>query len=219
MKRYNKKLKNWRYLIIEMIHFGYLPAVLPIKTIASEQSTRLGKFLKAHKMTCEMCSQKHYLYLQKTDLTPPDEDGEIYFDRFKQKHQHLKELLSKPLDTKLIFDQEILNEKSSEYQAEFCDREKKVLLYAKSKADQFRLSDNSEIPLTTQNASFKNPLSYTPRALDPPIRIIHPDNLGDNERRNELLQVKTGVSEYMGEYNTFGEFILEQSLKNHLAKK
>lgn len=159
--------------------------------------------------------QKHFLHLQKPNLTPPDEDGELYIDKLKQQHAHLESLLENPLDANLIIKQEVINEKSTEYQAKFCDTEKEVAL--DSEVPELKL--DSDIPLTTYKAGFRNPLSYTPRALDPPIRIIQPVTLGDNKRTNDLLQVKTEISEYTDGYGILGEYILSESAKKYKKGK
>jgi hypothetical protein len=164
---------------------------------------------------------KQYLFLHKGDLVRPNEDGEEYLERYNEEHRGMKKaaLFDRPLDPDLIVRHKVTKELATEYQANYCDVEKDIAAYKEGRREAFRLPDDAEVPLTTHTATYKHPLMYTPRAMDRPIIVIPPTNIGDNEKINEILGVKTEISEYADHIGSLGELIVKAQMEKHLRQK
>ncbi|KAH1028615.1 hypothetical protein HUJ05_001954 [Dendroctonus ponderosae] len=100
--------------------------------------------------------------------------------------------------------------------------------------ETFQLPADWDIPLTSQRCDFRPPLVLSQQAMDKPLVIKHPDNLGENgkpngndpgfetytllvkvadlEKINDILQVKTGDSEYNQVIGKLGDFIVNEEM-------
>ncbi|XP_034235821.1 uncharacterized protein LOC117642094 [Thrips palmi] len=96
------------------------------------------------------------------------------------------------------------------YQVDFCklgDFESKKTRDAKI----VPLPPNWSTPLSTQRCSYRDPKSIMTLAAEPP-RFRYRDNLVPNETERRILRVSTGVSDYMGNVGSLGDFILREKL-------
>ncbi|KAL1509056.1 hypothetical protein ABEB36_003857 [Hypothenemus hampei] len=147
----------------------------------------------------EMCDN----YLEKTKIAKP-KIGEMYF--------------KEPVDHIIIKGEQLLNGKST-YQVDYCNIEadiRRKLLESEKKI--YRLPDGWEIPLTTQKYDYRPPLVFSEHAMDKPSPIKCPDNLQQNEKMNEILQVKTGNSEYNHVIGKLGEFIVNEKMHGNIVR-
>ncbi|RZC35537.1 hypothetical protein BDFB_007596 [Asbolus verrucosus] len=159
---------------------------------------------------------KEYLLLHKAKITPPSEDGEIYLKKLKQEHRKVGDTyFKKPLEADVIVRYKVSEEVTSEYHSNYCDIEKEIALFKEGRKKEIHLPDDAIIPLTTQRTHFKNPALYDPEILEPPLVIIPATTLKpEDEHIREILNVKTGLTEYMGVIGYLGGVIVEGTKKN-----
>ncbi|KAH1022125.1 hypothetical protein HUJ04_011566 [Dendroctonus ponderosae] len=157
---------------------------------------------------------RNFLELDKDDsIQPPNEAGEDYLEKMKQEKPKIAQMFfQNPLDRLTIKGDQILNGKSV-YQVDYCDIEadiRRKLMENQKKT--FQLPVDWDIPLTSQRCDFRPPLVLSQQAMDKPLVIKHPDNLGENEKINDILQVKTGDSEYNQVIGKLGDFIVNEEM-------
>ncbi|ENN70724.1 hypothetical protein YQE_12554, partial [Dendroctonus ponderosae] len=129
---------------------------------------------------------RNFLELDKDDsIQPPNEAGEDYLEKMKQEKPKIAQMFfQNPLDRLTIKGDQILNGKSV-YQVDYCDIEadiRRKLMENQKKT--FQLPVDWDIPLTSQRCDFRPPLVLSQQAMDKPLVIKHPDNLGENGKPN-----------------------------------
>ncbi|XP_044255113.1 uncharacterized protein LOC123005432 [Tribolium madens] len=149
---------------------------------------------------------RQFLVLDETDLTPPNENGDKYLEKFKEKYKGIaKTHFQEPLDKDAIMKNKMTRGAVTEYQTSFCDIEKDIEFNLDKRRRKFTLPDDAEIPLTTYGIYFRDQT----KALRPPLIIIPPNTLHTHGN----LACSHYISEYTDHIGTFGEFILEKSIQ------
>ncbi|XP_050506150.1 uncharacterized protein LOC126884258 isoform X2 [Diabrotica virgifera virgifera] len=153
------------------------------------------------------------------EVKSPIEDGDEYYEKVKQiKSKKIQELhLKDPIDHAIVKEDKMMG-MATEYQVEYRSlgiQDKERIL--KIKTEHFKLPENWIIPETTQRREHRNPVLLNESALDPPLIIIPPDSLGQNEKINEILQVRTGTSTYEDTYSKFGEFAIRNQIHGKIT--
>nr|XP_023030107.1 uncharacterized protein LOC111518020 [Leptinotarsa decemlineata] len=156
---------------------------------------------------------RNYLEIDKLHLEKPLEDGDVFLNKVKEDRKKIgKMYFESPLDHLTIKGKKLLEGKSI-YQVDYCDIEediRKKLRHAST--EKYSLPKGWQIPLTTHHCDFRDPMVLSENALVPPFIIKPIGNLGQNEKINDILNVKTGDSEYNQTYGELGGFIVEQQM-------
>ncbi|XP_060532024.1 uncharacterized protein LOC132705455 [Cylas formicarius] len=120
------------------------------------------------------------------------------------------------LDHIIIKGDRLLNGKSL-YQVDYCDIEadvKRKLL--QTDKEKIALPEGWEIPLTTQKYDYRSPFWSEP-TISRSAGIRHPDNLGQNEKINKILNVKTGDTEYNSTVGQLGAFVVAEQMHGEIV--
>ncbi|XP_050300380.1 uncharacterized protein LOC126738932 [Anthonomus grandis grandis] len=162
---------------------------------------------------------RNFLELEKTsDIKPPQEANEEFLEKVKKEKPKVAQIFfEQPVDKIIVKGQMLLNGKSV-YQVDYCDIEAEIKRKLRqSNADKYQLPEHWEIPLTTQKYDFREPLQLSEHAMDKPLIIKHSDNLGQNEKINNILQIKTGNSEYNMVIGKLGDFIVNEQMHGKIV--
>ncbi|XP_030761299.1 uncharacterized protein LOC115886341 [Sitophilus oryzae] len=162
---------------------------------------------------------KNYLELDGDNIEPPREACDDYLEKVKKEKPKIgKMYFETPVDHIIVKGDNLLKGKSV-YQVEYCDIESDIRrkLLDTNKKD-YTLPEGWEIPLTTQKYDFRNPILLNENAMEPTHMIKKSDNLGQNEKINEILQVKTADSEYNQTIGKLGDFIVTEEMHGKIAR-
>lgn len=162
---------------------------------------------------------KNYLELSGKDLGKFEEVGDTYLEKIRSSKKKIGKIyFGDPLDHITIKGDRLLEGKSV-YQVEYCDVEadiRKKLLETENK--KLNLPEGWIIPVTTQKYDFRDPSLLSKSATKPPSMLKPLENLGQNEKVNKILNVKTGESEYNETIGNLGEFIIVEQMHGPISK-
>lgn len=162
---------------------------------------------------------KNYLELSEKDLRQFEEVGDVYLDKIRNTKKKIgKTYFADPLDHITIKGDRLLEGKSV-YQVEYCDVEadiRKKLLETEQK--KLKLPEGWVIPVTTQKYDFRDPSKLSKSATKPAAMLKPLENLGQNEKANKILNVKTGESEYNETIGKLGEFIIVEQMHGLITR-
>ncbi|KAJ3631343.1 hypothetical protein MTP99_012475 [Tenebrio molitor] len=155
---------------------------------------------------------RQYLVLDEADIPPPNEDGELYLEKFKEKYKGIARLyFQEPLHKDIIFRNKITKEKVTEYQMNYCDVEKDIQYYLERRNRKHCLDDNVSIPLTTYTTHYRNASTFLERGLERPLIIRPKDNL---ETHGKI--VAYNISEYSDHIGRLGDLIIKANFDDRL---
>ncbi|KAG5868510.1 hypothetical protein JTB14_001728 [Gonioctena quinquepunctata] len=156
---------------------------------------------------------RNYLEIDKANIEKPFEDGDVYLTEVKGDRKKIgKMYFGTPLDHITIQGNK-LTEGKSIYQVDYCDIEEDIrqkLIHGEG--GKYHLPEGWIIPETTYDFNYRDPIFFSEHALDPPTIVKPMGNLGPNEKINNILNVKTGDSEYNHTYGKLGGFIVENQM-------
>ncbi|KAF7287219.1 uncharacterized protein LOC143191880 [Rhynchophorus ferrugineus] len=204
----NDRLKFGHYLTI--YNKDYIKKTIPPQGI---------KYSTPQEFSDPICEGfKNYLDLDAT--TPPAsprEKADTYFDRVKNEKPKIGRMYFESALDRVTIDADKLESGNSVYQVDYCDIEadirRKLLETSK---EHYSLPEGWQIPLTTQKYDYRPPQLLSEHAMDPPYVIKRPNNLGQNEKINAILNVKTEDSEYNHTIGSLGAFIVEEQMHGKL---
>ncbi|VEN41226.1 unnamed protein product [Callosobruchus maculatus] len=156
---------------------------------------------------------KKYLVIDQKNVESPSQDGDEYLVKVKDKRKKIGEMyFQDPLDHIIIKGDKIMDGKTV-YEVDYCDIEEVIRqnLTEGAKTEKV-LPDDWIIPETTQQRDFRRPSLLCKGAMEKPLIVIPENNLGQNEKVNQILNVKTGDSEYNQTIGKLGEFIVVRQI-------
>nr|CAI5870250.1 unnamed protein product [Callosobruchus analis] len=162
---------------------------------------------------------KKYLVIDQSEIEPPSEDGDEYLVKVvKDKRKKIGEMyFQHPLDHIAIKGDKIMDGKTV-YEVDYCDIEEVIRQnLTKNVEPEKVLPDDWIIPETTQQSDFRKPSLLCKNAMEKPHVVIPENNLGQNEKVNQILNVKTGDSEYNHTIGKLGEFIVVRQIHGDIV--
>nr|CAH7766791.1 unnamed protein product [Callosobruchus chinensis] len=162
---------------------------------------------------------KKYLVIDQKEVESPSEDGDEYLVKvLKDKRKKIGEMyFQDPLDHIIIEGDKIMDGKTV-YEVDYCDMEEVIRQnLTKGVKTEKVLPGDWIIPETTQQCDFRRPSLLCKNTMEKPLVVIPEDNLGQNEKVNEILNVKTGDSEYNHTIGKLGEFIVVRQIHGDIV--
>ncbi|KAJ8678706.1 hypothetical protein QAD02_014493 [Eretmocerus hayati] len=174
--------------------------ILRTKTFAPEEKVDYNVISEAYKNRIRTQSENENLPYSKRS-----ESAEEYMRKIAEEYPRLHGFLSRAPPDEAVIEREMQKLIKSVYQEEYCtgkDEEQEV--------DRIILPENYPISETIQSKSYRDPkLLGANNSLKQ--RVKKPDdNLGFNKKEREILQTKTGKSEYQDHFDKVGELIMKE---------